>query len=184
MFLKCARMIPGKPGIRGFPGGSVVKNPPASVGDTRVVGLIPVEKIPCSGKWLPTPVSLPGKFHGQRSLAGYGPWGHKESIRQSGWAHTHTHECRVSANNPLQWIPSTLAQNSYFSISSVAQSSPTLCDPVDCSVSGFPVHHWLPKLAPTHVHQVGDAIQPSHSLLSFSMTQAYNISWITWYLHL
>ena len=78
MFLKCARMIPGKPGIRGFPGGSVVKNPPASVGDTRVVGLIPVEKIPCSGKWLPTPVSLPGKFHGQRSLAGYGPCGRKE----------------------------------------------------------------------------------------------------------
>ena len=113
MFLKCARMIPGKPGIRGFPGGSVVKNPPANVGDTRVVGLIPVEKIPCSGKWLPTPVSLPGKFHGQRNLAGYGPWSHIESIGQSDWAHTHTHthECRVSANNPLQRTPSTLDQN-------------------------------------------------------------------------
>ena len=38
--------------------------------------------------------------------------------------------------------------------------------PMDCSMPGFPVHHQLPKLAQTHVHRVGDAIQPSHSLLS------------------
>ena len=38
-----------------------------------------VRKIPWSRKWHPTPVFLPGKFHGQRSLVGYGPWGHKES---------------------------------------------------------------------------------------------------------
>jgi len=38
-----------------------------------------IEKIPCSREWLPTPVFLPGEFHGQRSLAGYSPWGHKES---------------------------------------------------------------------------------------------------------
>ena len=57
----------------------MVKNSPASVGDARVVGLTPVEKIPCSRKWLLTPIPLPGKSHGQRSLAGYGPWGHKES---------------------------------------------------------------------------------------------------------
>ena len=49
---------------------------------------------------------------------------------------------------------------------SVTQSCLTLCDPVDCSVPGFPVHHQLPELAQTHVHQVGDAIQPSHLLLS------------------
>ena len=48
--------------------------------------------------------------------------------------------------------------------SSVAQSRLTLCDPVDCSTPGFPVHHQLPELAQTHVHQVGDAIQPSHPL--------------------
>ena len=47
-----------------------------------------------------------------------------------------------------------------------AQSCPTLCDPVDCSMPGFPVHHQLPELAQTHVHQVGDAIQPSHPLSS------------------
>ena len=45
--------------------------------------------------------------------------------------------------------------------SSVAQSYPTLCDPMDCSTSGFPVLHHLPELAQTHVHWVGDAIQPS-----------------------
>ena len=42
----------------------------------------------------------------------------------------------------------------------------TLCDPMDCSMPGFPVHHHLPELAQTHVHRVGDAIQPSHSLSS------------------
>ena len=41
-----------------------------------------------------------------------------------------------------------------------------LCHPMDCSMSGFPVHHHLPELAQTHVHRVGDAIQPSHPLLS------------------
>ena len=45
------------------------------------------------------------------------------------------------------------------SLSSVAQSCPTLCDPMDCSTPGFPVHHQLPQPARTHVHQVGDAIQ-------------------------
>ena len=50
--------------------------------------------------------------------------------------------------------------------SSLTQSCQTLCDPVDCSMSGFPVHHPLPESAQTHVHRVGDAIQPSHPLMS------------------
>ena len=41
-----------------------------------------------------------------------------------------------------------------------------LCDPMDCSTACFPVHHQLLELAETHVHEVGDAIQPSHPLLS------------------
>ena len=45
---------------------------------------------------------------------------------------------------------------------SVAQLCLTLCNPMDCSTPGFPVHHQLPELAQTHVHRVGDAIQPSH----------------------
>ena len=58
---------------------------------------------------------------------------------------------------------------------SVTQSCRTLCDPMDCSAPGFPVHHQLPELTQTHVHQVGDAIQPSHPL-SFSSLPAFNLS--------
>ena len=58
----------------------------------------------------------------------------------------------------------------YFQVSgqfsSVAQSCPTLCSPVDYSTSGLPVHHQLSEFTQTHVHWVGDAIQPSHPLLS------------------
>ena len=50
--------------------------------------------------------------------------------------------------------------------SSVTQLCPTPCDLMDCSTPDFPVHHQLPELAQTHVHQIGDAIQPSHPLLS------------------
>ena len=49
--------------------------------------------------------------------------------------------------------------------SSVAQSCPTLCDPMDCSTPGLPVHHQLLEFTQTHVHRVGDTIQPSHPLL-------------------
>ena len=51
-------------------------------------------------------------------------------------------------------------------IRSVAQSCPTLCDPMNCSTPGLSVHHHLPEFAQTHVHRVGDAIQPSHPLSS------------------
>src|SRR5574337_159860 len=50
--------------------------------------------------------------------------------------------------------------------SSVAQSCPTLCDPMNCSMPGLPVHHQLPEFTQTHVHRVSDAIQPSHPLSS------------------
>ena len=49
--------------------------------------------------------------------------------------------------------------------SSVAQSCPTLCDPMNRSTPGLPVHHQIPEFIQTHVHQVRDAIQPSHPLL-------------------
>ena len=48
--------------------------------------------------------------------------------------------------------------------SSVSQSCPTLCNPMDCSTPGLPVHHKLPESTQTHVRQVSDAIQPSHPL--------------------
>ena len=52
------------------------------------------------------------------------------------------------------------------SVSSVAQSCPTLCNPMNRSTPGLPVHHQLPESTQTHVHRVGNAIQPSHPLLS------------------
>ena len=50
--------------------------------------------------------------------------------------------------------------------SSVTQSCPTLCDPMNCSMPGLPVHYHLPEFTQTHVHRVGDAIQPFHPLSS------------------
>ena len=72
---------------------------------------------------------------------------------------------------------------SYFQFSSVAQSYPTLCDPMDFSTPGFPVHQQLLELTQIHVHHVGGAIQSSHPLLSpspptfnFSQHQSFPVS--------
>ena len=63
-------------------------------------------------------------------------------------------------------IKNTILEHLWVQFSSVIQSGPTLCDPMDCSTPGFPVHPQLPELAQTHVHWVNDAIQPSHPLSS------------------
>ena len=65
----------------------------------------------------------------------------------------------------------------WYLISSVAQSCLNLCDPMDCSTPGFSVHRQLPELTQTHVHWVGNAIQPSHSLSS-SSSPVFNLSHI------
>ena len=57
---------------------------------------------------------------------------------------------------------------------SVAQLCPTLCNPMDCSLPGHPVHHQLPEFTQTHVHWVSDATQPSHP--SSSPSPAFNLS--------
>ena len=62
--------------------------------------------------------------------------------------------------------PSHFKLNLSVQFSSVAQSCPTLCDPVNRSTPGLPVHHQPPDFTQTHVHRVGDAIQPSHLLSS------------------
>ena len=59
--------------------------------------------------------------------------------------------------------------------SSVTQLCPTLCDPMDYSMPGFPVHHQLPELTQTHIHRISDAIQLSHPLSSPS-PHALNLS--------
>ena len=72
--------------------GTVVKNLPANAGDARDRFYPWVRNIPWKRKWQPTPVFLPGKSHGWRSLAGYSPWGLKElDMTERARAHTHTH---------------------------------------------------------------------------------------------
>ena len=61
-----------------------------------------------------------------------------------------------------------------FQFSSVTQSSPALCDPMNCSMPGLPVHHQLLEFTQIHVHRYSDAIQPSHPLSSPS--PALNLS--------
>ena len=58
---------------------------------------------------------------------------------------------------------------------SVAQSCPTLCNPMNRSTPGLPVHHRLPEFTQTHVHRVGDAIKPSHPLLSPSIPPSIRV---------
>ena len=69
----------------------------------------------------------------------------------------------------MSYIPS-------IQFSSVAQSCPTLCDPMNRSTPGLPVHHQLSELAHTRVHWVGDGIQPSHSLLSLLLLPSIFLS--------
>ena len=71
------------------------------------------------------------------------------------------------------WYPAFLLNHEYIfmwfssgQFSSVTQLCLTLCDPLNCSTPGLPVHHQLPEFTQTHVHRVGDAIQPSHPLSS------------------
>ena len=73
---------------------------------------------------------------------------------------------------PFLFLPSifptsgSFQMSQFFAFSSVAQLRTTLCDPMNPSTPGLPVHHQLPELTQTHVHQVRDAIQPSHLLSS------------------
>ena len=66
----------------------------------------------------------------------------------------------------ISYITLLIILQELFNLSSVAQSCPTLCDPMKSSTPGLPVHHQLPEPTQTHVHWVGDAIQPSHPLSS------------------
>ena len=59
-------------------------------------------------------------------------------------------------------VPLIIQKELSVQFSSVAQLCPTLCDPMNCSTPGLPVHHHLPEFTQTHVHRVRDAIQPSH----------------------
>ena len=88
------------------------------------------------------------------------------------------------------WGTLRVAWGGAVQFSSVAQSCPTLCDPMNCSTPGLPIHHQLPESTQTHVHPVGDAIQPSHprcslllppsvfpSIRVFSNESVFHIRW-------
>ena len=133
-----------------FPSGTVVKNICLLMQETpETCFWFLIGKGPWRRKCQPAPVFFPGKSHGQRVPTGYSPWGCKESD-MTDWVTKNTHMHRFSS----------------VQFSSVAQSCPTLCDPMNRSTPGLPVHHQLPELTQTHAHWVGDAIQPSHPLLS------------------
>ena len=78
---------------------------------------------------------------------------HREDLRASLWIIGDSYLLQLQGCNSVQF-------------SSVTQSCLTLCDPMSCNTPGLPVHHQLPEFTQTHVHQVSDAIQPSHPLLS------------------
>jgi len=132
-----------------------------------------LRKIPWRRAWQPTPVFLPEKFHGQRNLMGCSSWDCKELDTTEVTEHTSTIKSPfLGWNIERTYIQMANTHTKRYSksliiqFSSVAQSSPTLCDPMNRSTPGLPVHHQLPEFTQTHVHRVGDAIQPSHPLLS------------------
>ena len=149
-------------------------------------------------QWHPTPVLLPGKSHGWRSLVGCSPWGREEldtterlhfdfslSCIGEGNGNLLQYSCLENPRDGGAWWAAVygvaqswtrlkrLSSSSY--CCSVAQSCPTLCNPMDCSMPGFVVPHHLPEFAQVHVHCIKDAIQPSHPLMP-SSPSALNLS--------
>ena len=115
------------------------------------------------------PAALPSMC-GQRHPCPCGASGAPRCVRPSCLCAAGGPPARVRPSRP----PPCGFQSSFLRCRSVAQLCPTLCDPMDCSTPDLPVLHHLLKFAQTHVHRVGDTIQPSHPLLSPS--PAFNLS--------
>ena len=127
----------------------MIKNPPATVGDTRNADSIPgLGRFPGEGH--SNPLQYSSKIHCYFSK--------KEYFLKSSWWH------RFAFLSVL--YRKSLLNDLSVQFRSVTQSCPTLCNPMNRSTPGLPVHHQLPEFTQTHVHQVGDAIQPFHPLSS------------------
>ena len=102
------------------------------------------------------------------------PWWCSSSLSSKAWE---TGELRLRNRTESMFQSKSKGKNIniFIQFSSVAQLYPTLCDPMDCSTLGLPIHHQLQEFTQTHVHWVGDAIQPSHPLL-FPSPPAFNPS--------
>ena len=116
-------------------------------------------------KWQPTPVFLPRESQGRGSLVGCRLWGRRVRHDWSDLAAAAV-ACYHCLVRYAVWLCCCC---------SVTWLCPALCNPMDCSTPGFPVLHHLPEFAQIHLHWVGDAIQPSHPLLSPS-PPAFNLS--------
>ena len=150
--------------LTGFPSGSDVRNSSAEAGDV----------VPALG-WkdpLEREMATHSSILAWRIPWAEGPsrpWGHKRVGLDLG-----TKQQQVTEDGG-RILPPALPPSPSLSVSSVPQSCPTLCSPMDRSTPGLPVHHQLLNFTHTHVHRVGDAIQPSHPLSSPS-PPAFNLS--------
>ena len=142
----------------------VIKNLPSNAGDIRGAGSIPGSgKSPEEGNINSFEYSCLENPHGQGSLVGYSPWVTKNQTWLK-WLTKKKKKVQV-----VYWHHNSVQ------FCSVAKSCLTLCDPMNRSTPGLLVYHQLPKFTQTHVHWVGDAIQPSHPL-SFPSPPAFNLS--------
>ena len=94
--------------------------------------------------------------------------------RGSSWPRDQTQVSWIAGRLFTIWATREAQMNYQFS--SVAQSCPTLRDPMNRSMAGLPVHHQLPEFTQTHVHWVSDAIQPSHPLSSLPASESFPMS--------
>ena len=146
----------------------MVKKSPANAGDTRDRSLIPgLERYPGGGNGNLL------KYSCLKNPMDRGAWqatihGVTKSLTRLKQLSRHTRKIQKLANKTMFYFSSV-------QFSSVSQSCPTLCDPMNCSTPGLPVHHQIPKFTQIHVHRVGDTIQPSHPL-SFPSPPALNPS--------
>ena len=110
--------------IYGFPNGSVGKESTCNVGDTGDAVLIPRSgRSPGGGKWQRIPVFLPGKSHGQRSLAGYSPWGLKSWTRLSNC--TYNTKCEDVEN--LDYFYTTVGVVKWYTLIGIGNGNPLQC---------------------------------------------------------
>ena len=152
-----------------------------------------VGKIPWRREWQPTPVFLPGEFHGQRSLVGYSPWGNKKLDTTE---HTHIYLLCVEAGQFKDYIntaqiPFSVSQQVYTPwcccCSKSLQSSPTLWDTMDCSPLDSSVHgilqakilEWvaIPSSRGSFQHRVLTKVNLSVFHRSFSLWGAPVAQW-------
>ena len=142
--------------LRGFPGSTSGKQPACQCRRHKICEFdLWVGKMSWRRAWQLTPLFLPGESHGLRSLVGCNP-----------------QDCQES--DTTEWLYFSLYIISSVQFSSVSQSCPTLCDPMNCSTPSLSVHHQLLEFTQTHVHRVSDAIQPSDPLSSPS-PPAFNL---------